>query len=70
MLLLLSTEKKGILLNVYVDIIIVKNKIKTYRDYFVVIFWSLVEHAIPCIAYVFLMYSVFVVKLKPSIDDD
>lgn len=63
---LMSTR---ILLNVYVDFILTRNRSKSLSDRVVHFVGSLFENALPCVAYVALMYLVFVEEFKPNEDD-
>lgn len=64
-----------VLINIYVDIKLQASRGKwsevtsTNRfAYLPLIFWSLLEHGLPCFAYTTLMYLVFVKELKPASD--
>jgi hypothetical protein len=66
-----------ILLNVYVDLKLQfargkwKRTIAEYPGAWVPLaLWSVIEHLVPCVCYVALMYFVFVEKLKPEIPDE
>lgn len=63
MIALLSTR---MLLNVFLDLYISRRKfsLASIRHGL----WSLLEHGIPCLLYVFLMYAVFVEAFKPPTD--
>ena len=62
-----------ILLNIFIDVKLQVNRGKwqnwTDKSYFSLtplVLWSLLEHSIPCVAYVALMYYVLVRELKPA----
>lgn len=50
---------------IYVDNLMARHKLQGMWAVIRHTFWSLLEHGIPCLGYVGLMYFVFVVKLKP-----
>jgi hypothetical protein len=54
-----------VLLNVYVDLTLQKHKSKGYFFSFAFCISSLLEHAVPCVLYLVLMYFIFVKALKP-----
>lgn len=56
-----------VLLNVYIDVRLVKHKFKGRFTVFRHMLWSLLEHGVPCALYLLLMYYVFIEKLKPGL---
>ena len=61
-----------VLLNICIDLSLVNFKKKHASPFSVFrhVIWSLLEHGLPCIGYVMLMYFIFVEHLKPPLDDD
>jgi hypothetical protein len=59
-------------LNVYVDILLVNFARKRSSPFsmFRHVIWSLLEHSLPCVGYLAIMYMVFVRQLKPPLDDE
>jgi hypothetical protein len=58
-----------VLLNVYVDTMLTRHSKRSLLEYICNMCCSLLEHSLPCVGYVALMYLVFVDIFKPPMDD-